>query len=250
MLLSNGNKLLSNNLFSYIYNVSDKIRSENSILRSKIESLEYQTSLYLVEEFLKASIMSEVVDDISTAICSEAVLFQLEPIDNDNDSDTVINSRSNTVISPTTPAHSANSTPINENLSRSNFTHQNISPNTPNEIKESDQHPITYSNIPILSNIDTPSNISISSQNKYIVDIGIVDSSTYNIITKGSVFVKKSPMGFKRFRTIKISEDLRYLFWADKGSVKSKFIPLACFERSFRIIFFIYLFIYFLNFKF
>ena len=57
------------------------------------------------------------------------------------------------------------------------------------------------------------------------------------MMTAGSLFVKKSSasfgrnLGFENFRFVKISDDLRYLFWADKGSVKSKYIPLACFEK-------------------
>ena len=72
---------------------------------------------------------------------------------------------------------------------------------------------------------------------QYKVNIEIVSPALYEILTRGSVFVKKSSVGFGRnlglenTRTIKISNDLRYLFWADKGNVKSKFIPLACFEE-------------------
>lgn len=72
---------------------------------------------------------------------------------------------------------------------------------------------------------------------QYKVNIEIVPPAIYELLINGSVVVKKSSAGFGRnlglenARTIKISDDLRYLFWADKGSVKSKYIPLACFEK-------------------
>ena len=73
----------------------------------------------------------------------------------------------------------------------------------------------------------------------YSVDIEIISDATYLMITTGADFVKKSKTGFRGSmgmevsRFVKVSKDLRYLFWTDKekGGVKSKYIPLACFDN-------------------
>ena len=77
----------------------------------------------------------------------------------------------------------------------------------------------------------TSSNVMTPAPMQYVVDIGVLPETVYEIITSGSVFKKKSLVGFSRLRTLKVSSDLRYLFWSDDGVVKSKYIPLACFSK-------------------